>query len=111
MQQLSYKDVLYQILTIIEYQNNKEKFTEEFETLNRLDAMAEIVKKLPQELQEQIKISQSPEDLQHLINLTEYKDVYGQVSQKALEEFISSIVPQLSVTKKEKIVSLFNTLT
>ncbi len=103
----TYTDILLEILTIIKYQNNKEKFVKEFEALNRLDAMACIIDTLPGYVQEKIKSSNNDvEEMKKLIPTNEYIVTYEKVSVEALRKFLEDISSVLTLQQKEQITKL-----
>ena len=106
MQHYTYTELLFRILEIIDYQNNKEKFVTEFETLNRLDAVASIIDTYPADLQKKVKACKTAEEISRYITENEYKDAYIRISQKELETFLASIAHTLSGSQKQRIKDL-----
>lgn len=104
--QKSYKDVLLQILKIINYPDI-EKFVSEFEMLNYLDAMANILPHLSSEVREYIKINHAnPEKIKRVIPQELYLQELIKVSAEALNQLIKDITPTLNLQQKESIEKL-----
>lgn len=104
--QQSYRDMLLQILQIINYPD-KEKFASEFENLNYLDAMANILPFLSSEVREYIKINQAnPEKIMGYIPQDLYQKELIQVSADALTNLIKDIMPTLNGQQKDSISKL-----
>src|SRR5258708_2607525 len=104
--QHSYRDMLLQILQIINYPD-KEKFVSEFENLNYLDAMANMLPMLSAEVREYIKINHAdPEKIMSYIPQDLYQKELIQVSADALTKLIKDITPTLSGQQKESLTKL-----
>jgi len=108
MQQTNYTKLLFRILEIIGYQNNRENFVNEFEMLNRFDAVASIVDAYPLDLQARVKACKNETELRQYITEREYTSAYIRTSQNAIQEFIDSIANTLSINQKQKIINLFS---
>jgi hypothetical protein len=107
-QHSSYKDLLLDILKIIGYQNNKEKFATEFELLNQLDAVASIVDTYPADIQEKVKACKTADEIGQYIGVNEYQQAYITVSRDALQDFLASIVNTLTIAQKQRIINLIS---
>jgi len=104
--QKSYRDMLLQILQIINYPD-VEKFVSEFENLNYLDAMANILPVLSSEVREYIRINQAdPKKIMSYIPQDLYQKELIQVSADALTKLIKDITPTLSGQQKESLTKL-----
>ena len=102
----SYRDILSEILQIVNYQN-KEKFVAEFEGLNHLDAMANIMPSLSSDVREYIKINASdPEKIKKYIPQDLYIKELTKVSADALKNFIIDISSALTIKQKQEIAAL-----
>jgi hypothetical protein len=106
MQQKTYTELLFTILNIIDYQNNKEKFVTDFDVLNRLDAATNIIETYPKDIQGKIRACKSVDDVSYYIAAEAYKEAYIKVTQKSLQEFIDSIKITLSANQKQRIADL-----
>ncbi len=99
----SYKDLLLEILSIIQYRE-KEKFATEFEEMNRLEAMANSIERLPQHIQDEIVAKKGdPEEIKKYVPQDEHIEEITMVSSKALAEFLQHIAPVMTEEQKEKI--------
>lgn len=106
--QITHNNILSEILIIIKYPN-KEKFIREFESLNHLDAMANLLPRLSYEVRDYIKkYYNHPEEIKRYIPQDKYLQEVTKVSVHALSQFIKSIEHTLSLEQKEKIVSLLS---
>jgi hypothetical protein len=107
--QAAYNNILFSILDIINYQNDKELFVKEFEALNILDAMGYLIPKLPQNIQESIRAcGDDPEKIKQLIPEEAYKKEFIKVSFDALDELLASVLPTVTPLQKEKIGKLIS---
>ncbi|MGH7202826.1 MAG: hypothetical protein ACREHC_00080 [Candidatus Levyibacteriota bacterium] len=104
--QKNYKEILVQILTIINYPNNKEKFFFDFENLNKQEALVNILDRLPSETQEKVK--NDPEEMKGVIAQEEYDQELLKVSEDALAKFIEDIYSTLSTKQIDQIEKLLN---
>lgn len=104
--QQSYRDILLQILQIINHPD-REKFAFEFENLNYLDAMANMLPMLSAEVREYIKINNAdPEKIMSYIPQDLYQKELIQVSADALTNLIKDIMPTLNGQQKESLTKL-----
>jgi hypothetical protein len=107
--QKTYRDILSEILQIIHYRD-KEKFITEFENLNYLDTMANILPMLSGEVREFIKINHAdPEKIKQYIPQELYLQELIKVSADALNRFIEDIRPTLNGAQKESLANLLST--
>jgi hypothetical protein len=102
--QKNFHEVLLEILTLISYPNDKEKFVKEFEELNHMETVANLLEKLPQELQEKVQKNKvTQEEIRQHIPDEDYLAELTNVSGKALIKYVEVIMPQLSVEQREKV--------
>ncbi len=102
--QQNYKDTLLELLTTINYPNNKEKFIAEFEDLNRVEVIANILEKLPKDIQEKIQAGDNDyENIKKYIHQDEYLAEITKVSAEALKKFIEVISPLLTLQQKQQV--------
>ena len=105
--QTTIKDIIMEFLMIAGYPNDKEKFVEEFERLNLLEAMVKVFDKLPKESQYFIRAHQDePELIQQHIPQELYILELKKVTREALKNLITDISPLLSEHQKEKISTI-----
>ncbi|HEX8931786.1 MAG TPA: hypothetical protein VF810_01375 [Patescibacteria group bacterium] len=108
--QQSYKELLSKILEIINYSNNRDKFIKEFETMNHLEAVTNIVERFPAAVRERIKLVSSgflkPDLIKHKISPEEYNLELNKVAEAELYKFVQVISPVLTLTQKQKIDQL-----
>jgi hypothetical protein len=104
----SYREILLEILQIAHYQN-KEKFIVEFEELNHLDAMANILPVLSHDVREYIKLNNAdPEKIKKYIPQDLYLQELTKVSADALLQLTKDVMPTLNAQQKEAIAKLFS---
>jgi len=101
--QQSYKDILLQILDIINYSHDKENFIDEFERLNREETIVNLLDKLPEDIQMKIKDANDSNELKKYINLEDYIAELTKVYAESLGKFIDNIAPSLNEEQKDKI--------
>ncbi len=105
--QKKFNDVLFDLLTIIKYPNNKERFIKEFEELNHLEAISNLMDKFPVDIQEHIKASEGRiEEIKKYIQQEEYVSEVAKVSKEALIKFIEVVSPLLNLEQKQRVVNL-----
>jgi adenylosuccinate synthase len=103
----SYKDLLFKVLSIIDY-SDKEKFIEEFDRMNHLEAMANIYETLPGHVQTRfIADADDPEKVKKYIQRDEYITEITTVTVKAFSKFLDHMKPVLTQSQREKINQLF----
>jgi len=106
--QLTYSDVLSEILTIIDYPQ-KEKAIHEFERLNHLDALMNIFPRLSLEVQNFIEHKQNdPEIIMQYIHQDLYTQELTKVSEEGLLTLVDDISPSLNEAQREKILQLIS---
>ncbi len=107
--QKSYRDMLLDILHIIQHPN-KEKFVTEFEYLNYLDALTNVLPKLTPEVREYIKLNHAdPEKIKQYIPQELYLQELISVSADAISQLIKDITPTLIGQQKESLSQLLAT--
>lgn len=108
--QRNLKDIFLEILNIINYSKDKDKFFKEFEELNHTEAMLNILERLPLETQERIKAIKDQQEvieaIQKHVTREEYVPELIKVSNQALGQFLKDIEHTLSVDQKQKIAKL-----
>lgn len=105
--QRTFSDVLLELLTIIKYPNNKQKFVKEFEELNHGEALANLLDRLPGMIKAKIKTNGGkPEEIKKYIDPDKYIAEVTKVSAQALVNFVNVISPLLTLHQKEKITAL-----
>jgi len=109
--QKSVNHILFEILTIAGYANDKEKFIREFEKLNILEAMTHIYDSLPHEVQAQIKDHiDDPYEIKKHIPEEAFITEIIKVTRTALHNCIKDMLPALNFYQKEQINNLVVTL-
>ncbi|HZE87241.1 MAG TPA: hypothetical protein VE090_03465 [Methylomirabilota bacterium] len=105
--QRSFKDVLLEILDIIKYPNDKEKFVAEFEVMNHTEAILNLLDQLPTDVQAKIKASNlNKEEVNKHISQELYLSEITKVSKNALVKFLEAVSPILNLDQKQKITQL-----
>jgi hypothetical protein len=105
--QKNFRDVLLEILIIVKYPNNKEKFIKEFEELNHMETVANLLDKLSFEVQEKIKANEhNIEEVKKYLPTEEYISELTKVSNQALLNLVSVVTPLLKIDQKQKIAKL-----
>jgi len=103
----NFHDVLLEILAIIHYPRNKAKFVVEFEEMNHLETVVNLLEKLPLEMQERIKAGERNEEMvKKYIPDEIYISELTNVSSKALVKLIEAVSPLLKLEQKQKVVQL-----
>lgn len=96
-----------EFLDIIKYPNNKAKFIKEFEETNQLEALANTLDKLPEDVQKKIKESKDNlEEIKKYLHHEAYLNEIIKVSHAAFINFVESISPLLNFDQKQKVVNL-----
>lgn len=110
LMQQQFKETLAEILEIIKYSNNREKFIKEFEAMNQLEAVTNIVERLPAAVRERIKMVSSgfsnPDSIRQRISPDEYNREVNKVAETELHKFIEVISPVLTLAQKQKVDKL-----
>jgi phosphate starvation-inducible protein PhoH len=100
------------MLLIINYLGNKEKVVSQFEHMNYLEAICNLLERLPQDIQEKIKESKNIEvEIKQYVQPEQYVAELEQVSTNALKELINSIIDIVTPQQKQKIENLLKTNT
>jgi hypothetical protein len=107
MQKFS-KDLLREILTIIQYAKDKEKFVEEFEAMNYMQAMANMIDTLPFGVKQLVQIKYSDQQwVKEHISEEKLQQEIVRVGQEELSLLLQRVSPTLNNLQKEKIQQLF----
>ncbi len=96
------RDRLIEILHIIKYANNKEKFIQEFEEMSHLEATVNLIESLSTETQELLQ-KQNPEKIKDHISPETYVAEILKVTERKLEELIVAVSPALNFSQKQQI--------
>ena len=114
---ISFNNFMLQLLSIIEYQDNKEQFVEEFVTLIYKQALVELLSSLPADNQDAVrKLVNQQKELNRAVDALEksewaqtYNLALALASKKILEEYIQTINSSLTPNQKEMVELLFQT--
>lgn len=110
------KTTLFKILEIIDYQDNKEKFVEEFLKNLQLQSFLDLMQALPEdkrpEIEKQLQnASNNPGELASKIktyfNEEQLKKSLENTTKNALANYIQAIQSSLSVMQKDNLAKLF----
>ena len=105
--QSDYRKILYEILTIIQYLNNKEKFVNEFEELNHMKALSNTIERLPHGVQEQIKLCNNDHHtIKRYIPSALYSEELMRAYAESLKNFIKELFFVITVEQKEQIAKI-----
>jgi hypothetical protein len=105
--QRTINDVLLDLLHIIKYPNNKQKFVKEFEELNHGEALVNMFERLPGPIKVKIKVGGAkPELIKKYIDPQKYAAEVTHVSSQALVNFINVVSPLLTLDQKQEITKL-----
>lgn len=102
---LTPKDQLIEILHIINYADNKEKYIQEFELINHLEATNNLIQKLPFEVRKKIE-KQDPSIIKDYVSAEIYLEEITTVWKRELAKLITAVSPTLTLSQKEKIKNL-----
>lgn len=111
------KNILLKILNRVDYSGNKEIFADEFLKNCQLEALNNLIAKLPQEKQDIIKqqLQNSNKAVGGLVKEyftdQEYLEELKIVSADTLKEYIETIQPTLSSSQKDKLQLFLSSLT
>ena len=111
----SLKNILFQILDIIDYRDNKENFVNEFVIATEQHALSNLVKSLPDDQQKTInqtlsENSNNPEKIIETIKTTfteeQRKLAFKNAAKNAVAGLIQSVNDTLSGAQKQKLADL-----
>jgi len=105
------KELLLEILGIIRYTKNKDRFIQEFEAMNHLEAITNLLEKFPQDIREKIKLfafKKNIEGIKDYISSDTYGEELRKVSEKELKSIIEVMTPILSFDQRQKIHRLMS---
>ena len=105
--------ILTKVLTIIDYQDDKQQFIDQFSSqcirLAIITAIDSLPKEKKDELLKQINSKQSLEEtrgiLQKYISEKSFQEYVMQTSQKQFEDYIETIIPKLTQVQKSTLLS------
>ena len=104
---LSYTELFLKILAVLNYPD-RETFVKGIEEQNNLEAVANCIERLSQNIRNEIKANLSdPAVLQKFIPQEIYNEEIKEVSTKALADFLQHMTPVLSDSQKEQIAAVF----
>ena len=106
-----FKNILLEVLNIIDYKDDKEKFTNEMLQLAHDEAIVALLEKLPlckkEELKKSFSRALTPEEakdiIEHYTTFEEYKKSLQKTSDKLFQDYILTILPTLSKDQKQKL--------
>jgi hypothetical protein len=107
-----------EVLNIIGYENDKEKFTENFFSICLGEARNEILGRMPKEqkdiLQAKVdgseKVGELAKILGEYIDPKEMKTTIATTTARLFQEYITTIMPTLTSQRKEKLINYLDTL-
>lgn len=105
------KEILLNVLIIINYQDDKEKFTNEFLQLCMQRALVEIVATLSENdqhaIEEKLMAIQTQEEvqsvLQQYVGQGRYLETVQKATQELFQDYIQTILPTLNPEQKDKL--------
>ena len=101
------KELLIEILKIINYRNNREAFILEFEAMSYMEAMVDVVDQLPDDLAEKVKKGKFDAAwVKENISKEMYVDQVDKVFGKKIDGLIEAVSPVLNLAQKQKITEL-----
>lgn len=106
--QRSATDILLELLIIIKYPNNKQRFIAKFEEVNKKETIANMLERLPEETQKYLENVSDPTEVNQYIPEEAYQQEFIKVSTEAMKKLIQAISPILTLDQKEKIVKLIS---
>lgn len=105
--QRSFRDVLFDFLIIVRYPNNKQKFIAEFEQLNHMETVANLLDRLTPEVQNKVKENEGNiEEVKKYLPTEEYLSELTKVSSQALLNLVKVVSPLLKLDQKQKVANL-----
>jgi hypothetical protein len=113
-----YNDIILQLLTIIEYKDDKEAFVADFTRLINNQALVDLVSALPDaervKAEEKLSHVDSQESFVSAVhtyfNDTQIQTALDNAAANAITQWISSIAPTLNDDQKQKLVKLASDL-
>lgn len=105
------KQILLQVLTIIDYADEKEAFAEEFLQICHEQAMADLLTSLTEE---QKKVLQRTTDIQttlaQIIPSEQLNKALKEATKIQFQDYLKTIKPSLSQVQKDKLNTFFSSL-
>ena len=106
----TFNDILLEILTIINYQNDKKHFVQEFQAQSYAETIANLIEKLSAETQTHIKnASDQAEEIKKNIDAEKFQEEFEKVSSQAMIDFLQAIDKTLTPEQQTKIEELLKT--
>lgn len=112
------KDILTQILTIVDYKGDKSDFAERFIVICQQQAFLEFVESLPTTLQEDLKKKLGDEKdkerikkaMDQYVNTKEFLEKLELVTARNFKEYIEAIIPTLTDDQKARLQKFLTSL-
>jgi hypothetical protein len=108
MQNKSVKHLVLELLEIIGYpQARREQFVTEFEALNHLEAMNNLIPRLPHDIQAKIEeAGADPQKIASYIPQDQYIAELTKVTSDALQDYLKEILSKISDEQKKRIAEV-----
>jgi len=112
------KDILFKVLTIIGYEDNKLEFINKFFSFIYIEAIAEIgtkldtetQKKLVEELKKVTDEASQKEIVLKYFSKAEFDANLTEATKKQFAEYLTVVIPTLPEEKKEELISFVSSL-
>lgn len=113
------KDILTDILAIVDYKGDKNDFAERFIVICQQQAFLEFVESLPKTLQDDLKKKLGDQKdkekikkaMDQYVNTKEFLGKLELVTAKNFKEYIEAIIPTLTLDQKAKLQKYLSSLT
>ena len=109
--QLTREELLLEILNIIKYSKDKEKFVREFEAQHYLEALVSMLERLPDQVRETLRKKMEGGDYKEILKYytpDEYKNEVNKVADAAIKNFAEVVSPVLTLDQKQKVTKLLH---
>lgn len=104
------KQIILQVLEIIGYEDDKEKFANKFLSLCLQKALVNLTQELPQDKQDQLTQRMSltaPDQMQNLLSQyfpkEKFETAVKEASRSTFEEYLKTIIPTLNEEQRSKL--------
>jgi len=112
------KQIIEEVLSIIDYEDDKPKYAAEFIDLCEKQALLDCLQALPKERQEDFKQKMSwakdqdrvKDIIKEYVTPQQYTDALKKASQTAFTKFIETILPELTDVQKDKLQSYLQSI-